>query len=103
LFAKSHKIHGSDPEAISKGKMRPRLEFDWTDVKQQLTSQFGLSEAHVNKAATLTKDELSKGYEMMHLCRSFENACNQAYMQGQIRGFMHLGTLVSSVCQHFIY
>ena len=29
-------------------------------------------------------------YEMMQLCRQFENACNQAYMQGHIRGFMHL-------------
>ena len=29
-------------------------------------------------------------YEMMQLCRQFENACNQAYMQGSIRGFMHL-------------
>ena len=27
---------------------------------------------------------------MMQLCRQFENACNQAYMQGFIRGFMHL-------------
>jgi len=27
---------------------------------------------------------------MMQLCRQFENACNQAYMQGHIRGFMHL-------------
>jgi 2-oxoisovalerate dehydrogenase E1 component len=26
----------------------------------------------------------------MQLCRQFENACNQAYMQGNIRGFMHL-------------
>lgn len=26
----------------------------------------------------------------MNLCRGFENACNQAYMQGKIRGFMHL-------------
>ena len=24
------------------------------------------------------------------MCRQFENACNQAYMQGSIRGFMHL-------------
>jgi len=31
-----------------------------------------------------------QAYEMMQLCRQFENACNQAYMQGNIRGFMHL-------------
>ena len=29
-------------------------------------------------------------YEMMQLCRQFENAFNQASMQGNIRGFMHL-------------
>ena len=33
---------------------------------------------------------LACSYEMMQLCRQFENACNQAYMQGHIRGFMHL-------------
>lgn len=33
---------------------------------------------------------LGRRYEMMQLCRQFENACNQAYMQGHIRGFMHL-------------
>ena len=27
---------------------------------------------------------------MMQMCRQFENSCNQAYMQGHIRGFMHL-------------
>ena len=26
----------------------------------------------------------------MNMARAFENACNQAYMQGKIRGFMHL-------------
>lgn len=31
-----------------------------------------------------------KLYKSMNLCRAFENACNQAYMQGKIRGFMHL-------------
>ena len=27
---------------------------------------------------------------MMQLCRDFENECNQSYMGGKIRGFMHL-------------
>jgi TPP-dependent pyruvate/acetoin dehydrogenase alpha subunit/pyruvate/2-oxoglutarate/acetoin dehydrogenase E1 component len=31
-----------------------------------------------------------KLYKSMNLARAFENACNQAYMQGKIRGFMHL-------------
>ena len=31
-----------------------------------------------------------KLYRAMTLARGFENACNQQYMQGKIRGFMHL-------------
>jgi 2-oxoisovalerate dehydrogenase E1 component len=31
-----------------------------------------------------------KLYKAMQLARIFENACNQQYMQGKIRGFMHL-------------
>ena len=31
-----------------------------------------------------------KLYKAMQLARAFENACNQQYMQGKIRGFMHL-------------
>jgi 2-oxoisovalerate dehydrogenase E1 component len=31
-----------------------------------------------------------KLYKAMQLARCFENACNQQYMQGKIRGFMHL-------------
>lgn len=31
-----------------------------------------------------------KLYKAMNMARSFENACNQQYMQGKIRGFMHL-------------
>ncbi len=31
-----------------------------------------------------------KLYKSMQLARAFENACNQQYMQGKIRGFMHL-------------
>ena len=34
---------------------------------------------------------------MMQLCRLFETACNQAYMQGHIRGFMHLDNGQESV------
>lgn len=36
------------------------------------------------------KEALLKLYNAMNLARGFENACNQAYMQGKIRGFMHL-------------
>ena len=36
------------------------------------------------------KEGLMKLYKAMQLARCFENACNQQYMQGKIRGFMHL-------------
>jgi TPP-dependent pyruvate/acetoin dehydrogenase alpha subunit len=36
------------------------------------------------------KDGLVKLYKAMEVARGFENACNQQYMQGKIRGFMHL-------------
>jgi len=36
------------------------------------------------------KDALMKLYKAMQTARAFENACNQQYMQGKIRGFMHL-------------
>ena len=29
-------------------------------------------------------------YKALQMARGFENACNQQYMQGKIRGFMHL-------------
>ena len=43
-----------------------------------------------SKYSNISKEDQLKGYQMMQLCRQFENACNQAYMQGKIRGFMHL-------------
>ena len=36
------------------------------------------------------KDNLIKIYKALQMARGFENACNQQYMQGKIRGFMHL-------------
>lgn len=38
-----------------------------------------------------------KLYKAMQLARAFENACNQQYMQGKIRGFMHLDNGQESV------
>lgn len=49
-----------------------------------------MDEAKFSEYSTISKEDQLKGYEMMQLCRQFENACNQAYMQGKIRGFMHL-------------
>lgn len=49
-----------------------------------------MDEAKFSEYSTVSKEDQLKSYEMMQLCRQFENACNQAYMQGKIRGFMHL-------------
>ena len=50
----------------------------------------GMSDDELKKYDKIEADDALKAYEMMQLCRQFENACNQAYMQGNIRGFMHL-------------
>ena len=86
----AYDIERDDPNAISTGQMRPRLPVQWELVRQQLLSNFGLSALDLNKYEELSKEDMKKSYEMMQLCRLFENACNQAYMQGNIRGFMHL-------------
>mmetsp|Transcript_63306 Transcript_63306/g.174043 ORF Transcript_63306/g.174043 Transcript_63306/m.174043 type:complete len:326 (-) Transcript_63306:183-1160(-) len=70
--------------------MRPRLEVEWTQIKDDLKNVFGLTEEELAKYDDISKDDQMAGYEMMQMCRQFENACNQAYMQGNIRGFMHL-------------
>ncbi|KAJ1485364.1 pyruvate dehydrogenase [Baffinella frigidus] len=44
----------------------------------------------VAKYDNINKEDLMASYAMMQLCRQFENTCNQQYMQGNIRGFMHL-------------
>lgn len=70
--------------------MRARFTVGWSDVRSQLMESFGLTASELAKYDSIDKDSLLKGYEMMMLSRNFENACNQAYMQGHIRGFMHL-------------
>jgi len=65
---------------------------DWTKISDQLTERFGYTAEEVDAYNSLDTDKeaLLKLYNSMNLCRGFENACNQAYMQGKIRGFMHL-------------
>lgn len=46
--------------------------------------------AEYDTALESDKEALMKLYKAMQLARGFENACNQQYMQGKIRGFMHL-------------
>lgn len=69
---------------------RARIETPWEKLKDDLQSNFGMTKAEVAKYDTIEKEKLLDAYEMMQLCRLFETACNQAYMQGHIRGFMHL-------------
>lgn len=73
--------------------MRPPINMEWTDISKQLQDAFGYTEAEVQAYDTALegdKDALMKLYKAMELARGFENACNQQYMQGKIRGFMHL-------------
>merc|ERR1719230_1712267 len=70
--------------------MRPRIYTNWIDLKAQLKENFGLTEKDISKYDDLSKEELISAYRMMLLCRQFESACSQAYMQSKIRGFMHL-------------
>lgn len=70
--------------------MRPRFFTSWKEIKSQLQSAFKLSSSDLKEYDQVSKKDLTKAYDMMLLSRNFENACNQAYMQGNIRGFMHL-------------
>ncbi len=77
-------------DPVSAQQMRPRPLISWEDVKKQLAVHFLLSKSDIQKYEKVSTEDLLKGYEQMQLARLFENACNQAYMQGNIRGFMHL-------------
>ncbi len=71
-------------------QMRPRPSIEWANLRYRLSIEFKLSDDELAKYDHVDKTDLVKAYEMMQLSRQFENACNQAYMQGSIRGFMHL-------------
>jgi len=72
--------------------MRPPINMDWAKIADQLTERFGYTAEEVEAYNSLDTDKegLLKLYNSMNMARAFENACNQAYMQGKIRGFMHL-------------
>eukprot|EP00966_Prymnesium_polylepis_P315991 7300658-Prymnesium_polylepis.1 len=71
-------------------QMRPRPSIDWSNLRARLEVEFKIPEETLAKYDAVSSEDLFEAYEMMQLCRQFENACNQAYMQGHIRGFMHL-------------
>jgi TPP-dependent pyruvate/acetoin dehydrogenase alpha subunit/pyruvate/2-oxoglutarate/acetoin dehydrogenase E1 component len=72
--------------------MRKPLDLPWSKIQQQLMENFGFTPSEVEAYGALDNDRpaLLKLYKAMELARGFENACNQQYMQGKIRGFMHL-------------
>jgi TPP-dependent pyruvate/acetoin dehydrogenase alpha subunit/pyruvate/2-oxoglutarate/acetoin dehydrogenase E1 component len=71
--------------------MRPPIDMPWTDIATQLQDAFGYSAEQVAAYEnSMDKASLLQLYKAMMLARGFENACNQQYMQGKIRGFMHL-------------
>ena len=69
---------------------RLRITTPWEDAQITLKEEFGMTEAEIAAAGELNDEDLNGAYETMQLCRDFENECNQAYMAGKIRGFMHL-------------
>jgi len=73
--------------------MRPPINMPWEKVSDQLVEAFGYTPDEVaayDRAVDGDKDALMQLYKAMTEARAFENACNQQYMQGKIRGFMHL-------------
>ena len=78
-----------DEDLLKVGR-RARPNIEWSNLRARLEIEFKIPESTLKKYDDVAEDDLVKAYEMMQLCRQFENACNQAYMQGHIRGFMHL-------------
>ncbi|KAL3895016.1 MAG: hypothetical protein SGPRY_013639, partial [Prymnesium sp.] len=75
---------------VTDDQMRPRPSIDWSNLRARLEVEFGIGEEKLKAYDAIEDEAFLKAFEMMQLCRQFENACNQAYMQGNIRGFMHL-------------
>jgi 2-oxoisovalerate dehydrogenase E1 component len=82
-------VNGSETEDKV---MRPPIDMPWEEISSQLQKSFGYSAAEMAEYESLESDKegLMKLYKAMQLARGFENSCNQQYMQGKIRGFMHL-------------
>lgn len=74
--------------------MRPPLVgMTWEKISDQLQSSFGYSAEEIaayDNELESDKEKVLELYKSIEYMRGFENACNQQYMQGKIRGFMHL-------------
>lgn len=85
-------VNGADAEE-GPNPMRPPINLPWDKIATQLSENFGYTAEEIqgySDAMENDKDALLKLYKAMQMARGFENACNQQYMQGKIRGFMHL-------------
>eukprot|EP01041_Mallomonas_annulata_P001562 gene1562-3017_t len=83
--------------ARSYSPMRPRPQITWNETRSDLITSFGFSHTQMEKYDQVDSDDLLNIYETLQLSRSFENACNQAYKRGNIRGFLHLDSGQESV------
>mmetsp|Transcript_10801 Transcript_10801/g.29845 ORF Transcript_10801/g.29845 Transcript_10801/m.29845 type:complete len:817 (-) Transcript_10801:60-2510(-) len=95
LFSTTAPANGAvatEEEVAEPTVMRPPINMPWPEIASQLEDAFGYSAAEVESYAAFENDKeaVLKLYKAMQLARAFENACNQQYMQGKIRGFMHL-------------
>ena len=78
---------------LSSANLNSQNEIRSSHWNVQLKSTFGYSDEEVaayDSAVDSDKSVLLQIYNAMTEARAFENACNQQYMQGKIRGFMHL-------------
>lgn len=78
---------------LSSANLNSQNEIRSSHWNVQLKSTFGYSDEEVaayESAVDSDKSVLLQIYNAMTEARAFENACNQQYMQGKIRGFMHL-------------
>ena len=86
----STRLHATTPPPAS--VERTHIPLPWSSIKKELKNSFSLTDSQISKYELLDNDKpaLLKIYDDMILARSFENSCNQEYMKGKIRGFMHL-------------
>ncbi|GMI56411.1 hypothetical protein ScalyP_jg6473 [Parmales sp. scaly parma] len=86
----STRLHATTPPPAS--VERTHITLPWSSIKKELKNSFSLTDSQISKYELLDNDKpaLLKIYDDMILARSFENSCNQEYMKGKIRGFMHL-------------
>eukprot|EP00747_Dinoflagellata_sp_TGD_P159796 gnl/TRDRNA2_/TRDRNA2_177923_c0_seq2.p1 gnl/TRDRNA2_/TRDRNA2_177923_c0~~gnl/TRDRNA2_/TRDRNA2_177923_c0_seq2.p1 ORF type:complete len:884 (-),score=218.66 gnl/TRDRNA2_/TRDRNA2_177923_c0_seq2:96-2747(-) len=79
-------------DADVENPMRPPIDLAWQEIANNLKENFGYTDSDIEEYNKLETDKegLLKLYKSMYMARDFETSCVQQYMQGKIRGFMHL-------------